>query len=310
MAEDGRVVVLGEDVGVLGGVFRATKGLQEAFGEGRVLDSPLAESSIVGIGVGLALAGMRPVVEIQFADFMHSTFDQMVSEAAKIHYRSNGDFSVPLVVRTPWGGGGHRGPYHSQAIEAFYAHVAGLKVVAPSTPADVAGLLRSAVEDPDPVLFLEHKKTYRKIAGVVPDGDWRVPIGVADVARPGDDMTVVTYGLHRHLSLEAAAALAEEDYSVEVIDLRTISPLDTETVLASAVRTGRVLVVHEDNVSFGVGAEVAALVAEHAFYDLDAPVRRLAMPDVPALPYEIGLEAALSVSAADIAAAARALLEE
>ncbi|HEX3623045.1 MAG TPA: dehydrogenase E1 component subunit alpha/beta [Acidimicrobiales bacterium] len=310
MAEDDRVVVLGEDVGLLGGVFRATKGLQDAFGENRVIDTPLAESSIVGIGVGLALAGMRPVAEIQFADFMHSTFDQMVSEAAKIHYRSNGDFAVPLVVRTPWGGGGHRGPYHSQAIESFYGHVAGLKVVVPSTPADVAGLLRSAIEDPDPVLFLEHKKTYRKISGLVPDGAWRVPIGVADVARPGDDMTLVTYGLHRHFALEAAAVLAAEDYSVEVIDLRTISPLDRETVLASAVRTGRVLVVHEDNVTFGVGAEVAALVAAEAFYDLDAPVRRLAMPDVPAMPFEIGLERALSISTADVTAAARSLLEE
>ncbi|MDQ4091375.1 MAG: alpha-ketoacid dehydrogenase subunit beta [Actinomycetota bacterium] len=310
MADDERVVVLGEDVGVMGGVFRATRGLQEAYGEGRVIDTPLAESSIVGIGVGLALAGMRPVAEIQFADFMHSTFDQMVSEAAKIHYRSNGDFSVPMVVRTPWGGGGHRGPYHSQAIEAFYAHVAGLKVVAPSTPADVAGLLRSAIEDPDPVLFLEHKKTYRKITGLVPDGPWRIPIGLADVARPGDDMTLVTYGLHRHLALEAAEILAYEDYSVEVIDLRTISPLDTGTVLASAVRTGRVLVVHEDNVSFGVGAEVAATVAQEAFYDLDAPVRRLAMPDVPAMPFEIGLERELSVTTADIASAARSLLEE
>jgi len=310
MAADERVVLLGEDVGVMGGVFRASKGLLEAFGESRVIDTPLAESSIVGIGIGLALAGMRPIAEIQFADFMHSTFDQMVSEAAKIHYRSNGDFSVPLVVRTPWGGGGHRGPYHSQAIEAFYAHVAGLKVVVPSTPADVAGLLRSAIDDPDPVLFLEHKKTYRKITGVVPDGDWRVPIGLADVARPGDDMTIVTYGLHRHLSLAAAEILAEEDYSVEVIDLRTISPLDTTTILASAVRTGRVLVVHEDNVSFGVGAEVAATVAQEAFYDLDAPVRRLAMPDVPAMPFEIGLERALSITTADIVTGARALLEE
>jgi len=310
MAADERVVLLGEDVGMLGGVFRASKGLLETYGDGRVIDTPLAESSIVGIGIGLALAGMRPVAEIQFADFMHSTFDQMVSEAAKIHYRSNGDFHVPLVVRTPWGGGGHRGPYHSQAVEAFYAHVAGLKVVVPSTPADVAGLLRSAVDDPDPVLFLEHKKTYRRIAGVVPGGDWRVPIGLADVARPGDDMTIVTYGLHRHLSVEAAEILDREDYSVEVIDLRTISPLDTATILTSAIRTGRVLVVHEDNVSFGVGAEVAAVVAQEAFYDLDAPVRRLAMPDVPAMPFEIGLERALSVTTVDIVAAARALLEE
>jgi 2-oxoisovalerate dehydrogenase E1 component beta subunit len=234
----------------------------------------------------------------------------MVSEAAKIHYRSNGDFSVPLVVRTPWGAGGHRGPYHSQAIEAFYAHVAGLKVVVPSTPADVAGLLRSAVEDPDPVLFLEHKKTYRRVTGMVPDGDWRVPIGLADVVRAGDDMTLVTYGLHRHLSLEAASALAEEDYSVEVIDLRTISPLDRGTVLTSVIRTGRLLIVHEDNISFGVGAEVASIVAEEAFYDLDAPVRRLAMPDVPAMPYDVDLEGALSIGVDDIIAAARRLMEE
>ena len=310
MGEDERMVLLGEDVGRLGGVFRASEGLQETYGSHRVIDMPLAESAIVGIAVGMAMAGLRPVAEIQFADFMHATFDQMVSEAAKIHYRSNGDFSVPLVVRTPWGGGGHRGPYHSQAIEAFYAHVAGIKVVAPSTPADVAGLLRSALEDPDPVLFLEHKKTYRRITGVVPDGDWRVPIGVADTVVPGDDLTVVTYGLHRHFAVEAAEILAAEDYSVEVIDLRTISPLDIDTVLDSVIRTGRLLVVHEDNISFGVGAEVAAVVAEEAFYDLDAPVRRLAMPDVPAMPYDIDLERALCITAADIVTAARSLLED
>jgi 2-oxoisovalerate dehydrogenase E1 component len=311
MAEDERVIVLGEDVGKLGGVFRATDGLHATYGGGRVLDTPLAESSIVGIGIGFALAGFRPVVEIQFADFMHSAFDQMVSEAAKIHYRSNGDFHVPMVVRTPWGGGGHRGPYHSQAIEVFFAHVAGMKVVTPSTPADVAGLLRSAVEDPDPVLFLEHKKTYRRISGLVPGGDWRVPIGLADVVRPGEDMTLVTYGLHRHFAVDAAESLAADDgYSVEVIDLRTISPLDRDTVLASVARTGRLLVVHEDNISFGVGAEVAAIVAEEAFYDLDAPVRRLAMADVPAMPYDIVLESALTIGADAIRAAAKSLMEE
>ena len=292
MAADERVLILGEDVGPRGGVFRATDGLHAEFGDGRVVDTPLAESSIIGIGIGLALAGLRPIAEIQFADFIHSGFDQLVSEAAKIHYRSNGDFHVPLVVRAPWGGGVHGALYHSQSIEAFYAHVAGLKVVAPSTPADVAGLLREAVDDPDPVLFLEHKKTYRLIKGVVPDGDWRVPIGVADVARRGDDLTIVTYGLHRHLALEAAEALAADGTSVEVIDLRTIAPLDRDTVLASATKTGRVLVVHEDNISFGVGAEVAALVAEEAFYDLDAPVRRLAMADVPAMPFAAPMEAA------------------
>src|SRR5205807_6175591 len=280
LAADERVVILGEDVGPRGGVFRATDGLCAEFGEQRVFDTPLAGSSIVGIGIGLALAGMRPIAEIQFADFIHSGFDQIVSEAAKLHYRSNGAFPVPLVIRAPWGGGVHGALYHSQCIEAFYGHVAGLKVVAPSTPADVAGLLREAVDDPDPVLFLEHKKTYRLIKGLVPDGEWRVPIGVAEVVRSGDDMTIVTYGLHRHLAVEAANALAEDGASIEVVDLRTIAPLDRDTVLASATKTGRVLVVHEDNISFGVGAEVAALVAEEAFYDLDAPVRRLAMADV------------------------------
>ena len=201
LAADDRVVILGEDVGPRGGVFRATDGLAAEFGAGRVLDTPLAESSIIGIGIGLALAGLRPIAEIQFADFIHSGFDQLVSEAARIHYRPNGDFQVPLVVRAPWGGGVHGALYHSQSIEATYAHVPGLKVVAPSTPADVAGLLREAIDDPDPVLFLEHKKTYRLIKGLVPDdAGWRVPIGVADVAREGDDLTVVTYGLHRHLA--------------------------------------------------------------------------------------------------------------
>jgi 2-oxoisovalerate dehydrogenase E1 component len=311
MAADERVMVLGEDVGPRGGVFRATEGLHAAFGDKRVLDTPLAESSIVGVAIGLALAGMRPIAEIQFADFIHSAFDQIVSEAAKMHYRSNGAWSVPLVIRTPWGGGVHGALYHSQAIEAFFAHVAGLKVVAPSTPADAAGLLREAVDDPDPVLFLEHKKTYRLIRGLVPDDPaWRVPIGVADVARAGDDLTIVTYGLHRHLALEAAEALAARDgASVEVVDLRTISPLDRDAILRSAAKTGRVLVVHEDNVSFGVGAEVAALVAEEAFWDLDAPVRRLAMPDVPAMPFAPPLEQAVSIGADQIAAAARALLD-
>jgi 2-oxoisovalerate dehydrogenase E1 component len=305
MADDERVMVLGEDVGPRGGVFRATDGLYGEFGEPRVLDMPLAESSIVGVAIGLALAGRRPIAEIQFADFIHSAFDQLVSEAAKIHYRSNGDFSVPMVVRTPWGGGVHGALYHSQAIEAFYAHVPGLKVVAPSTPADVAGMLREAVDDPDPVLFLEHKKTYRLVKGLVPDGDWRVPIGVADIAVPGDDVTVVTYGLHRHICTEAAAALAADGISVEVIDLRTISPLDRDTVLASVAKTGRLLIVHEDNISFGVGAEVAAIVAEEAFYDLDCPVRRLAMPDVPAMPFAAPMEAAVTVGPEMVIAAIR-----
>ncbi|HYI60231.1 MAG TPA: thiamine pyrophosphate-dependent enzyme [Acidimicrobiales bacterium] len=310
LAGDERVVVLGEDVGPRGGVFRATEGLAASFGAARVFDTPLAESSIVGIGIGLALAGLRPICEIQFADFIHSAYDQIASEAARIHYRSNGDFHVPLVIRAPWGGGVHGALYHSQSIEATYAHVPGLKVVAPSTPADVAGLLREAVADPDPVLFLEHKRSYRLVKGPVPDDPgWRVPIGVATVARPGTDATVVAYGMLRHLAVEAADALAAAgEGNVEVVDLRTISPLDADTVLASVTRTGRCLVVHEDNLSFGVGAEVAALVAEHAFFDLDAPVRRLATADVPAFPFAPPLEEALSVDAARIATEMRALL--
>jgi 2-oxoisovalerate dehydrogenase E1 component len=312
METDDRVMILGEDVGARGGVFRATDGLAAEFGDGRVVDTPLAESSIIGIGIGLALAGLRPIAEIQFADFIHSGFDQLVSEAARIHYRSNGAFAVPLVVRTPWGGGVHGALYHSQSIEATYAHVPGLKVVVPSTPADVCGMLRTAIEDPDPVLFLEHKKTYRLVSGPVPDDDaWRVPIGLAEVARAGDDLTVVTYGLHRHLCLEAAQVLADEDgASVEVIDLRTISPLDRDTVLASVSRTGRCLIVHEDNLSFGVGAEVAAIVAAEAFWNLDAPVRRLATADVPSYPFAGPLEAELFVDTPKIIEAMRSSLRD
>ncbi|HUY87007.1 MAG TPA: thiamine pyrophosphate-dependent enzyme, partial [Acidimicrobiales bacterium] len=304
---DERVMILGEDVGKKGGVFGATKGLVDEFGEDRVLDTPLAESSIVGIAIGLAFAGKLPIAEIQFADFIHSAFDQIVSEAARMYYRSNGDFSMPLVIRAPWGGGIHGALYHSQCIEAFYAHVPGLKVVAPSTPADVAGLLASAVEDPDPVLFLEHKKTYRSVKGIVPPGDWRVPIGVAEVVRDGTDLSVITYGMHRHLAVAAADELSPQA-SLEVIDLRTISPLDTEAIIASVVKCGRVLIVHEDSVSFGVGAEVAALIADEAFWDLDAPIRRLAMPDIPAMPYAGSLEAAVAVGADDIVLAAKQLL--
>jgi 2-oxoisovalerate dehydrogenase E1 component beta subunit len=312
LAEDERVVVLGEDVGPRGGVFRATDGLAAEFGRGRVLDTPLAESSIIGIAIGMALAGLRPIAEIQFADFIHSGFDQLVSEAARIHYRSNGDFAVPMVVRAPWGGGVHGALYHSQSIEATYAHIPGLKVVVPSTPADVAGMLRTAVDDADPVLFLEHKKTYRLITGLVPDDPgWRVPIGLAEVAREGSDLTVVTYGLHRHLCLEAAEVLAAEDKaSIEVVDLRTISPLDRDTVLASVTKTGRCLVVHEDNISFGVGAEVAAIVAQDAFWDLDAPVRRLATADVPSYPFAGPLEGELFIDTPKIIEAMRVSLRD
>jgi pyruvate/2-oxoglutarate/acetoin dehydrogenase E1 component len=309
MAADERVFVLGEDVGNRGGVFKATDGLITEFGEHRVLDMPLAESAIIGVAIGAALHGLRPIAEIQFADFIHPAFDQLVSEAARIHYRSNGDFCVPMVVRAPYGGGVHGALYHSQSVESLFAHVPGLKVVIPSTPADLKGLLLESLDDPDPVLFLEHKKMYRSVKGPVPEGDWRVPIGVAEIARPGTDATIVTYGLQRHLAVEAADRLADEGAGqIEVVDLRTISPLDRETIIASACRTGRVLVVSEDNHSFSVAAEVAAVVAESCFYDLDAPVMRLATADVPSMPYAPGLEAAVLITADRIADAARRLL--
>jgi 2-oxoisovalerate dehydrogenase E1 component beta subunit len=232
MKGDDRVVVLGEDVGARGGVFRVTADFLQEFGDQRVIDTPLAESGIIGVAIGMALHGLLPVAEIQFADFIHPAFDQIVSEAARIRYRSNGDFGVPLVIRAPWGGGVHGALYHSQSIEAFYGHVPGLKVVVPSTPYDVKGMLRAALRDPDPVLFLEHKKTYRLIKGEVPDEDYEVPIGPADVKREGTDLTCIAYGLMLHQSLEAAAKLQEEDgVSVEVVDVRTIAPLDRKTIL-------------------------------------------------------------------------------
>jgi 2-oxoisovalerate dehydrogenase E1 component beta subunit len=291
MKADDRVLVMGEDVGARGGVFRVTADFLQEFGEQRVIDTPLAESSIVGVAIGMALHGLLPVAEIQFADFIHPAFDQIVSEAARIRYRSNGDFGVPLVIRAPFGGGVHGALYHSQSIEAFYGHVPGLKVVVPSTPHDMKGMLRAAIRDPDPVLFLEHKKTYRLIKGEVPDEDYEVPIGKADVKREGDDLTCVAYGLMLHYALEAAQKLEEEDgVSVEVVDVRTIAPLDKETILDSVRKTGKAMVVYEDNRTYGAGAEVVATIAEEAMFDLDGPLVRIGGPDVPAMPFAGPLE--------------------
>jgi 2-oxoisovalerate dehydrogenase E1 component beta subunit len=290
MADDERIVLLGEDVGARGGVFRISAGWVEEFGEERVIDTPLAESGLVGIAIGMALHGLLPVAEIQFADFIHPAFDQIVSEAARMRYRSNGDFGCPLVIRAPWGGGIHGALYHSQSIEAFYAHVPGLKVVAPSTPADAAGMLRTALRDPDPVLFLEHKKTYRAVTGEVPDDRYRTPIGLADVKREGEDLTVVSYGYALHQCLDAAARLADEGVSVEVVDVRSLSPLDTETILASVRKTAKAMVVYEDNRTYGAGAEIAATIAEEAMFDLDAPIVRIGGPDIPAMPFATALE--------------------
>jgi 2-oxoisovalerate dehydrogenase E1 component beta subunit len=290
MQADDRVLVLGEDVGARGGVFRVTAGFMEEFGEQRVIDTPLAESSIVGVAIGMAIHGLLPVAEIQFADFIHPAFDQLVSEAARIRYRSNGAFGVPMVVRAPYGGGVHGALYHSQSIEAFYGHVPGLKVVTPSTPYDAKGLLRAAIRDPDPVLYLEHKKTYRLIKGEVPDEDYEVPIGVADVKREGDDITCVAYGLMLHHCLAAANKLAEEGASVEVIDVRTIAPLDKQTILDSVRKTGKAMVVYEDNRTYGAGAEIVATIAEECLFDLDGPLVRIGGPDIPAMPFAGPLE--------------------
>ena len=290
MKSDDRIVVLGEDVGARGGVFRVTMGFLDEFGDERVLDTPLDENLIAGVSIGMAMDGLRPVAEMQFADFSFPGFNQIIQEAARIRYRSNGDFSVPLVIRAPYGGGVHGALYHSQSVEAFYAHVPGLKVVVPSTPADAKGMLIEAIDDPDPVVFLEHKKCYRLIKGEVPDERYNIPFGKAEIRRPGSDITVVSYGLLHHYAVEAADRLSSEGIEAEVIDLRSIYPLDIDTVLESIGKTNKVMVVYEDNKFLGVGAEVAAQIAENALFELDAPIVRIGGPHVPAMPYAPTLE--------------------
>jgi 2-oxoisovalerate dehydrogenase E1 component beta subunit len=290
MRRDPNVFVLGEDVGVRGGVFRATVGLIEEFGEERVIDTPLAESAIVGVGIGAAAYGMRPIAEIQFADFIMPAVNQIVSEAAKMRYRSNNDWNCPLTIRAPFGGGVHGALYHSQSVEAMFTNVPGLKVVAPSTPYDAKGLLKAAIRDEDPILFFEHKRCYRLIKGEVPEDDYVLPIGKADVKREGTDITVISYGLALHFCLQAAEKLAQEGISAHVLDLRTLYPLDKEAIAEAASKTGKVLIVHEDNKEGGVGGEVAAIIAEKCLFDLDAPIKRLCGPDVPAMPYSPPME--------------------
>jgi 2-oxoisovalerate dehydrogenase E1 component beta subunit len=309
MKRDPRVFVLGEDVGVRGGVFRATVGLIEEFGEDRVLDTPLTESAIAGVAIGAAAYGMRPVAEMQFADFIMPAVNQIVSEAAKIRYRSNGTWSCPLVIRAPYGGGVHGALYHSQSVEKIFTGVPGLKIVMPSTPYDVKGLLKSAIRDEDPVLFFEHKRCYRLIKGEVPVEDYTVPIGKAEVKREGTDVTVISYGLTLHFALQAAEQLAKEGISVHVLDLRTLIPLDKEAVLEAVAKTGKVLIVHEDNLTGGFGGEVAAVIAEEAFFELDAPVKRLCGPDVPAMPYSPPLEKEFMLNPEKIGKAIRELAE-
>ena len=290
MRRDPSMIVLGEDVGKKGGVFLVTDGLWAEFGDDRVIDTPLTESMIVGASIGASMNGLRPVAEIQFADFIFPAFNQILSEAARMRYRSNNGFGVPMTIRAPYGGGVHGALYHSQSVEAFFAHIPGLKVVIPSTPYDAKGLLRSSIRDNDPVLFFEHKKMYRSVRGDVPDTDYTIPLGRASVTREGSQLTVVAYGLMAHYALEAADVVADEGISVEVVDLRTLRPLDKETVLNSVRKTGKCLVVYEDNRFGGYGAEVAAMVSEEAFDYLDGPVTRLAGPEVPGVPYNHALE--------------------
>ena len=307
MARDERVFVLGEDIGARGGVFLATDGLLEEFGEDRVIDTPLAESAIAGIALGAAIHGLRPIAEMQFADFIWPAINQIVGEAARVRYGSNNQLGVPMVVRSPYGGGVRGALYHSQSVEAFFTHTPGLTVVTPATPYDAKGLLKSAIRSDDPVIFLEHKRTYRLVRGEVPEEEYTLPIGVADVKLEGSDLSVITYGLMVHHCLEAARTLADEGISVEVVDLRTLRPLDTQAVLQSVAKTGKALVVHEDSKVGGIGGEVAAIISEEAFDHLDGPVRRLAGPEVPAMPFAPPLEAMFMLDSEKIANAMRDL---
>ncbi|HEX6350922.1 MAG TPA: transketolase C-terminal domain-containing protein [Candidatus Dormibacteraeota bacterium] len=308
MERDPRVVLLGEDIGRLGGVFRASHGLLDRFGPERVIDTPMAETAIAGITMGLAMRGLRPVAEIQFADFMHSAMDHLAGEAAKLRYRTGGDWTAPLVVRTAYGGGFRGGPYHSQSVEAFYSHVPGLKVMAPSFPDDAKGMLTAAIRDPDPVLFLEHKRTYRAITGPVPAGEHVVADGRLRVARAGDALTIVGWGMMLHEALAAADELAAEGIEVEVLDLRWLLPIDRDGLLDSLRRTGRLLVVHEDTLTMGLGAELCALAAEAGV--LSVPPVRVAMPDVGAIPVADAMEDALIPTRHKVVAAARNLMEK
>ena len=302
MERDESVFVMGEDIAVYGGAFKVTKGFLERFGARRVIDTPLSEAAIVGAGTGAAINGLRPVVEMQFSDFMACAFDQITNFAAKCRFRWGG--SVPLVVRAPTGGGFSGGPFHSQNPEMPYVHTPGLKVVEPSTAYDAKGLLKAAIRDNDPVIFLEHKHLYRSIKGDVPGDDYTVPLSKAAVRRSGQDLSVITYGAMVHVALEAAETLVQEDIDTEVVDLRTLMPLDREAVLATAKKTGKVILLHEDTLTGGLGGELAGIISEHAFEDLDGPLVRIAPPDTP-VPYSPPLEKAFLPNAEKVVEKAR-----
>ncbi|MCS6816767.1 MAG: alpha-ketoacid dehydrogenase subunit beta [Blastocatellia bacterium] len=287
MERDERVFLLGEDIGVYGGAFKVTEGFLERFGEERVIDTPISEAAIVGAAIGAALVGLRPVAEMQFIDFISIAFDQLTNFAAKCRYRWGA--GVPIVVRGPCGGGVHGGPFHSQNVEAYFFHTPGLKIVEPATPYDAKGLIKAAIRDEDPVLYFEHKYLYRRIRGEVPEGDYIVPIGKADIKRPGRDVTILTYGWMLHKSLEAAELVAQEGIEVEVVDLRTLLPLDDETILSSVAKTGRAVIVHEDTRTGGIAGELAMRINERIFEYLEAPVVRVTAPDTP-IPFSPPLE--------------------
>jgi len=302
MERDSSVFLLGEDIGVYGGAFRVTAGALDRFGERRVIDTPLSEAGIVGAAIGAALMGLRPVAEMQYIDFITCGFDQVVNFAAKCRYRWGA--AVPLVIRGPAGGGVHAGPFHSQNPEAWFVHTPGLKVVAPATAYDAKGLIKSAIRDNDPVLFFEHKALYRRIKEEIPATDYTVPLGRAAIFRPGSDLSIVTYAAMVYVAQQAAETLEQEGISTEIIDLRTLLPLDEETILASVRKTSRVIILHEDTLTGGVGGEIAARISEKAFDRLDAPVVRIAAPDCP-VPYSPPLESAFLPSANRVVEKAR-----
>ena len=304
MARDERVFLMGEDIGAYGGAFKITEGFMAKYGEWRVLDTPLAESGFVGAAIGAALMGLRPVVEMQFADFISCAFDQITEVAAKNHYRWGA--AVPMVIRAPFGGGVHGGPFHSECPEGWFFHSPGLKIVAPSTPYDAKGLLKAAIRDPNPVLYFEHKHLYRRIKGEVPEERYTTPIGKARIHKDGTDISVITWGAMVYTAEEAAQQLDADGVSVEILDLRTVMPWDRAAVLESARKTSKVLVLHEDTRTGGFGAEIAATIAEEAFEDLDAPVKRIAAPDTP-VPFSPVLEKAFIPQVDDVVAGLREL---
>lgn len=304
MSRDERVFLMGEDIGAYGGAFKVTEGFLKKYGEWRVLDTPISESGIVGAAIGAAMMGLRPVVEMQFADFISCAFDQITEVAAKNHYRWGA--AVPLVIRAPFGGGVHGGPFHSECPEGWFFHSPGLKIVAPSTPYDAKGLLKAAIRDPNPVLYFEHKFLYRRIKAVLPQEDYIVPLGKAEVKRTGRDVSLITYGAMVHLALEAAELLGKEGIDLEVVDLRTLIPLDKETIYASVRKTSKVILLHEDNKTGGIGAEISALLAEDCFDSLDGPILRIAPPDTP-VPFSTPLEEFFLPKVSDIVAGAKKL---